>query len=479
MCLIAGGIGEIRERLIKMALAGKHRGPDSFGVWTDEGVLKSDDFSKLGQIPGGRIGLLQCRLAMTGSKAFTQPFVNELALVHNGEVYNHAQIRAFLEGRGVSFESDVDSEVILRLIEFLRGKGLSFPQAVREAMRWIEGDYAVAFSDGERIYLFRDPVGIRPLYFSPNGFFASEKKVLWAIGEEAVPVEPGSLVTISRGGVEVSRLLSVEDLRPGTFTAERALGSLLRTIPYSVRIRCGRKTGVLFSGGLDSSLIALLASKHSDVVLYTAGAEGSQDLEWARKVSELLGLELREYIFTEEDVEEALKRIVFAIEEPNAMNLAIGVPLYFSTLIAARDDVRVLLSGQGADELFGGYAKYVEKPWLMEEDLRELAERNLARDDKIAMLNGVEGRFPYLALPVVTAALGIPVGLKIRNGVRKFILRNAAEKLGLPKEVVEREKKAAQYGSGAQKIIKRIGKKRGLSPRDLALQLFREVFHSS
>ena len=479
MCLIAGGIGDVRERLIKMALAGKHRGPDGFGVWTDGGVLKSDDFAKLDEIPEGRIGLLQCRLAMTGSKEFIQPFVNELALVHNGEIYNHLQIRAFLEGRGVSFESDVDSEVILRLIEFLRGRGLSFLRAVREAMRWLEGDYAVAFSDGEKIYLFRDPIGIRPLYFSPNGFFASEKKVLWAIGEEAVPVEPGNLVTISRGSVEVRRLLSVEDLKPGTFTAERALSSLVKTIPHSVRLRCGRRTGVLFSGGLDSSLIALLASKHSDVVLYTAGAEGSQDLEWARKVSDILGLELREYIFTEEEVEEALKRIVFAIEEPNAMNLAIGVPLYFATLLAGRDGVKVLLSGQGADELFGGYAKYLERPELMEEDIKAMAERNLARDDKIAMLNGVEGRFPYLAIPVVTTALGIPVKLKIRDGHRKFILRKAAEKLGLPGEVVEREKKAAQYGSGAQRVIKRIGKRRGLTPRELAETLFREVFHSS
>ncbi len=479
MCLIAGGIGDVRERLIRMALTGKHRGPDSFGVWTDEGTLKSDDFSKLREIPKGRIGLLQCRLAMTGSKKFTQPFVNELALVHNGEIYNHVQIRDHLEEKGVSFESDVDSEVILRLIEFLRGKGVSIPTAIKEAMRWLEGDYAVAFSDGEEIYLFRDPIGVRPLYYSPTGFFASEKKVLWVIGEKAIPLEPGSLVTISKKGVESRKLFSVRELRRREFSEDTALKSLIKTLPYSVMNRCNRKTGVLFSGGLDSSLIAYLASEYSDVVLYTAGTEGSPDLEWARKASDILGLELREYVFTEEDVEEALGEIMFAIEEPDAMNLAIGTPLYFATKLAGEEGTRVLLSGQGADELFGGYAKYLERPELMESDLEGLAERNLARDDKIAMLNGVEGRFPYLALPVVTAALNTPLDLKIRDNLRKFILRKAAEKLGLPKDIAEREKKAAQYGSGAQKILRRIGKKRRLSLKELAESLFREVFYSS
>ena len=476
MCLIAGGVQEnIREALIKMALAGKHRGPDGFGVWTDEGTLKSGDFSRLGEVPNGRIGLLQCRLAMTGSKTFIQPFVNELALVHNGEVYNHSRIRDFLEGKGVSFESDVDSEVILRLIEFLRGKGLSFPHAVKEAMRWLEGDYAVAFSDGEMIYLFRDPVGVRPLYFSPNGFFASERKVLWAIGERAIPVEPGELVVLGEG-IRRARLFSLEKLKRGSTGEKGLLKGLENVLDYAVKLRSAQRTGILFSSGLDSTLIAYLASRHSDVVLYTAGTEDSPDLEWARKVADYFGWELRERVFDLEDVEEAARKVIFAIEEPNPMNLAIGLPLYFATGLAGEDGVRVLLSGQGADELFGGYAKYIERPELMWEDLLNIAERNLARDDKVAMLNGVEGRFPFLSLPVVGIALRTPVGLKIAEGERKVILRRLALGLGIPEWIANREKKAAQYGSRAQKLLEKLAKREGLSLRELAEKLFRETF---
>ena len=479
MCLIAGGMGkDIREKLIAMTLAGKHRGPDSFGVWTDEGVLKSDDFSRLKEIPGGRIGILQCRLAMTGSKRFTQPFVNELALVHNGEIYNHHQIRAYLESRGVSFESDVDSEAILRLIEFLRERGFSFPHAVKEAMRWIEGDYAVAFSDGDRIYLFRDPVGIRPLYFSPNGFFASEKKVLWNIGERAIPVQPGELVVLGNG-VRRARLFSFEFLRGKFLPKGSVLRGLENTLSYSVRIRSAKKTGVLFSGGLDSTIIAYLASQSSEVVLYTAGTEDSPDLEWARKVADRFGWKLRERIFTLDDVREVVKKVAFAVEEPNPMNLAIGIPLYFATELAGRDGVKVLLSGQGADELFGGYAKYLEKPELMWEDLLRIAERNLARDDKIAMLNGVEGRFPYLSLPVVALALRTPLELKISGNERKVALRELAIKLGIPVWIAKREKKAAQYGSRAQKLLEKLARERRLSLREFAEELFRETFPNS
>jgi asparagine synthase (glutamine-hydrolysing) len=477
MCLIAGGIGSnLREKFKVMINAGKHRGSDSFGVWTDEGVLKSDDFSKVSEIPDGRIGVLQCRLAMTGSKSFTQPFVNEFALVHNGEIYNHRELRSWLEGKGVSVESDVDSEVILRLIEYLLEGGASIKGAVRKAMMMLEGDYAVAISDGKVVHLFRDPVGVRPLYYSPSGFFASEKKVLWAIGEEAVPVNPGEVVTISSKGVERRRVFSLEELKRKPLEGERAAEAVLRTLNCTVKHRVGKKTGVLFSGGLDSSLVALLASEYSDVVLYTAGAEGSPDLEWARKASDMLGLPLREYVFDIDDVREAVPRVVFAIEEPNPMNIAIGIPLYFATLKAREGGVKVLLSGQGADELFGGYAKYLERPELMESDILELGERNLARDDKIAMLNSVEGRFPFLGLPVISAALNTPMEAKISNGVRKLVLRKAALRAGLPEELAMREKKAAQYGSFAQKFLEKLVKSEGLNLREYAEKAFRDLF---
>ena len=476
MCLISGGIGEsLKDRFVRMIMAGKHRGEDSFGVWTDEGVFKSDDFSRLSEIPDGKIGLLQCRLAMTGSPGYTQPFYNDLALVHNGEIYNHVHLRNYLEGKGVPFETDVDSEVILRLIEHLLEKGLDVWKAVRKAMTMLEGDYAVAFSDGKRIYLFRDPVGVRPLYYSPKGFFASEKKVLWAIGEEAVPVEPGELVIISRGGVERRRLFTITELRRN-LTPERTKRALMNALEHAVRVRTGKRTGVLFSGGLDSSLVALLASHYSDVVLYTAGAEGSPDLEWARNASDRLGLPLKEYVFDIDDVRDAVPRVIFAIEEPNPMNLAIGIPLYFSTRLANEDGCRLLLSGQGADELFGGYAKYLNNPALMERDLLEMGEKNLARDDKIAMLNSVEGRVPFLDLAVVSAALGTPIGSKIGKGTRKAILRKVAVEFGLPKEIAGREKKAAQYGSHAQKLLEKLARGEGLTLSEYAQRVFNEAF---
>ena len=477
MCLIAGGVGSnLKSKFVRMIEAGKHRGSDAFGVWTDEGVLKSHDFGEVREIPDGRVGLLQCRLAMSGSKLYNQPFVNELALVHNGEVYNYPQLRAYLEERGVSFESDVDSEVILRLLEFLMGKGLSPVDAVRRAMGLLEGDYAVAFHLDGKLYLFRDPVGVRPLYYSRRGFFASEKKVLWSIGEEAIPVNPGELVVISRNGISGERVFSLTGLRRRELSEEEVLKALRTTLRHAVRGRSSKKVGVLFSGGLDSSLIALLASEFGEVVLYTAGAEGSPDLGWARKVAEALGLPLKEHVFDRDEVEKHLLSVMRAIEEPNPMNLSIGLPLYFATKTAAGDGVRILLSGGGADELFGGYHKYLENPSLMESDLLEMGEKNLARDDKIAMLNGVEGRFPYLALPVVSAALNTPLELKIRGGTRKWVLRRLAIELGLPEEVAMREKKAAQYGSGAQKILESIARSRGMHLREFAEALFRETF---
>ena len=479
LCLIAGGIGShLKPKFIKMIHAGKHRGRDSFGVWTNEGVLRSDNFDEISAIPDGRIGLIQCRLAIVGSRTHTQPFVNEISLVHNGEIYNHLLLRDYLQKQGMSFESDVDSEVILRLIEYFFGMGLSISDTIRRVMFMLNGDYAVAFSDNkkEKIYLFRDPVGIRPLYYSPNGFFASEKKVLWSIGEEAYPVKPGHLVEISKTGIKSIQIFSLSELTGKSFEFQKSEVSLSKMLDYSIRLRSPKNVGVLFSGGLDSSILALLASKYSNVILYTAGAEGSPDLEWARKVSEKLGLKLREFVFDLDDVENAVGNVIFAIEENNAMNLAIGIPLYFATKLAYRDRIKVLLSGQGADELFGGYYKYLRDPSLMYRDIFNLSERNLARDDKVAMFNSVEGRFPFLDLNIIRIALRTPVWYKINDNTRKYLLRRVALRLGLPEEVALREKKACQYGTSSQKLLKKIAKKYGMSMSSYTQLAFKKVF---
>ncbi|RLF89994.1 asparagine synthase, partial [Thermococci archaeon] len=334
-------------------------------------------------------------------------------------------------------------------------------------------DYAVAFKYEDKIYLFRDPIGIRPLYYSPNGHFASEKKVLWTLGEKAIPVNPGEVMEISNRGIKRWKVFDPLDVKTWGVAYREGLKDLLLN---SVRLRSRDELGVLFSGGLDSSLIALLASNFSEkVVLYTAGTEDSKDIEWARKVAEELGLALKEYIFSREEVEAELEKVAFAVEDPNPMNIAIAIPLYFSTKLAREDGIRVLLSGQGADELFGGYAKYLNNPGLMIEDFKTLAERNLARDDKVSMLNGVEVRFPYLDLSFAILALNVPLNEKISEGIRKKILREVAVDMGLPVDVAYREKKAMQYGSNSQKLLEKIAKSRGMGLREFADHLFERM----
>ncbi len=479
MCLIAGGIsksGDIKEHLIRMIEAGKHRGPDSFGAWVDGKVIYSRDFGDVGLIPSGRVGLAHCRLGITGDHP--QPLLGRFPLVHNGEIYNYRVLRRWLENKGAEFSTDVDSEVIMRLLEYMiYSEGREIREAVRFAMKVINGDYAVAFSIKGSIYVFRDPMGTRPLYYSRNGYFASERKVLWAIGEEAIPVRPGELVELKAGKTSKERLASLFNLDGRKIrNMERAERCVEASLRNSTRLRSVEKMGILFSGGLDSTVIAAIASQYSNVTLYVAGTEDSHDVRMAESVSEELGLKLRIAKFTCEDVEEAMKRVMLAIEEPDPLNLSVGIPIYFATRRAKEDGIRVLLSGQGADELFGGYEKYTRNPMLMKSDLTALGDRNLIRDDKIGMLNNVECRFPFIDLGVVGVALRLPLEMKVLGEDRKIILRRVARRMGLPKEATEAGKKAAQYGSGASKCLKRIAKGRGMSLKELAIQLFRGTF---
>lgn len=235
------------------------------------------------------------------------------------------------------------------------------------------------------------------------------------------------------------------------------LASLLRD---SVRKACGasRTIGVLFSGGIDSSVVARLASEKSEVLLYCAGTDGSADVEFAAKAAALLNLRVRTAIFSHDDVREAVGGLAGKIGTNNKMQLGIALPFFFSTRLALEDGLGFVLSGNGADELFGGYSRYLNVPLerlneTLKLDVLALGGRDVKRD---RAASAVEVRYPYLDPEVVSFSFSIPAELKIAGGERKAVLREVGKKLGLPAEITERKKKACQYGSGADKLVGKI-----------------------
>ena len=220
------------------------------------------------------------------------------------------------------------------------------------------------------------------------------------------------------------------------------------------------RVAVAFSGGLDSSVLAACASKRVEVVACTGFAEGSGDQARAKEAASALGVELVATVLTKENVSEALAtlRLPFA---PTLMDRSLWC-LYSVVSRSAREaGARAMLLGQLADELFGGYAKYAEAlvasgseaaSAMMAADVGGYAKRGRLRD--VGACGGwVEPRFPFEARGVVDLAGSLPVSFKIREGVRKAVLRRAATVLGVPEALAGAGKKAAQYSSGAQKLV--------------------------
>jgi asparagine synthase (glutamine-hydrolysing) len=220
-----------------------------------------------------------------------------------------------------------------------------------------------------------------------------------------------------------------------------------------------RDVAIAFSGGLDSSVIAFLMRDY-DPHLYTVGHESAKDVLNSLQVANLLSLNLTIVDYTDEDIIEGIRFLRSIDPEINPVEVGFELPLY---LVLREVGEREIYTGQGADELFGGYGKYLDNPNLMDHDFDILISKNVPRERKMAEEFGKKLVYPYLDDKIVSLAREIPLECKIRNGVRKWVLRRAAEFLGVPRDIFEREKKAAQYGSGIWKRLVKMAKTRGLS----------------
>lgn len=427
-----------------------HRGPDGSSVWDHDGVSMG-----------------HTHLRVTGD--VKQPVIfGDKAVTYNGEIYNFGD---FLSGTSDTLAL---ADVILKdgVDSFLRSAGS------------INGDYAFAYYDGSRLLLARDPVGIKPLYYGKNDeglAFASEKKALMRIGVTDIrALAPGS---IYYDGAE-RPVIRLPDREPAIKDEHEAMAALDGALKNAVKLRAHKDAAVAFSGGVDCSVIGAM----SGLPLCTVGLKDSFDIRAAKKAASLMNAEQRHFVYeiTENDIEDELPNVIYAVESADPLKVSIAMPIYLLAREARKSGFKVLLSGQGADELFGGYARYEAGAGdgtlgeMLRHDLEHIAEVNLERDDAATMAHGVEMRVPYLDMGVISVAQRIDPSLKVsfdgKDYIRKYVLRKISETY-LPREVSYAPKKAIQYGTSVQKVLERLAHKKGFKGiNDHFQSLYKSVF---
>ena len=455
--------------IVEMLRVSKNRGLDSSGVYLDRLYedINLDEFSDDNEYD---IAFGHNMMSVYDSNdriSAPQPILKDnLVLVFDGELYNFKTMKNFLAKVGIEEEITSDAQALLHLIDFYLDK-LDLLQSVQSAIRLIDGDYAFAVFDGENIAIARDPLGVKPLFYAQDNdlsAFASSRKSLAEVGfTDISTLKPEHILY---NWVDVAPTQAIYEK---VFEGDVSKIDKILKVSVSKRIDGLSDVGVIFSGGLDSSYLALLLKEISDniplkITLYAVGADGSKDIESAKYASKFLNLDLKICEVTEDMIRESLPEVVSAIGDDNLMKVGVGLTIYFATKMVAEDNLKVAFSGQGADELFGGYNRYLKSfvddtlNYDIREDISNMYHVNLERDDACSMLNGVELRLPFLDKNLVELALNIQDNKKIvsmHDDMRKSILRKIAFEEGLDYEIAYRPKKAAQYGTGIDKILRK------------------------
>jgi len=495
MCGITGfyNIDNSFEITVKALDIIKNRGLDGVGVCGQEWIQHAPETGSLtvtGKEEDKNV-LGHCLHSMVNFVG--QPLIVRGKMISNCEIYNWEELR---DKYGISAQND--SELLIKLIELKINEKNSddlskeeISAIINKVLSEILGVYAFAYWLDENVYVSRDIVGIKPLWYSDSrGFaFSSEKKALSRTGFADIrELNPREIFSYSISDDSLSRFnrdfFSITPQHDSSF--EIIKNETLKILEDAISIRFPReKFGILFSGGLDSTLIAYLCIKlgkkpGKDFVCYTAGLSGVQlppDVEYAQKMANELGLELKVKNIDLEKVEDYLKTVVPLVEDTNVPKVGVALTMYAACVAAKEDGIRVMFSGSGADELFAGYDRHKRSTDISRDcyaDILKIYEKNTYRDDVVAMNNNIELRVPYLDKRFVDHGLKVPAEYKINKEQNKLILRKIADDLGLPEELTQRRKQAAQYGSRFDKAIGKLSKKAGFKTKTEYLRTFYE-----
>ncbi|HMB61922.1 MAG TPA: asparagine synthase B [Eudoraea sp.] len=442
----------LRPQLLEMSKKVRHRGPDWSGIYSNDKAILAHE-----------------RLAIVDPASGKQPLYSEdgtLVLAANGEIYNHRELRKQFHG-SYTFSTESDCEVILALYQ---KKGVDF----LDEMNGIFG-FAIYDSKKDEYFIARDHMGIIPLYigWDKNGTFyvASELKALEGTCTKIELFPPGHYLQSGDGELKKwytrdwmeydavkENVTSIKSIRVALEAAVHR--QLMSDVPY----------GVLLSGGLDSSVTSAIAKKYAQKRIesddtkeawwpqlhsFSVGLEGSPDLAAARRVADHIGTVHHEIKFTIQEGLDAIKDVIYNLETYDITTIRASTPMYLMARVIKSMGIKMVLSGEGADELFGGYLYFHKAPnptEFHEETVRKLNKLHMydcLRANKSLAAWGIEGRVPFLDKEFMDVAMRINPKDKMINGERmeKWVVRKAFEDM-LPASVAWRQKEQFSDGVG-------------------------------
>lgn len=413
-----------------------HRGPDDQGTYVDGNIALGQRRLSIIDVAGGR----QPILAEDGQKC----------IICNGEIYNHLALRAGLSEH--RFHTNSDTEAVLHLFEEEEEKSVSR----------LDGMFAFVIYDGKDILVARDPLGIKPLYQGRRDgclFFSSECKALEGVVDSIEEFPQGHYYSSRRGLVQYYNVPQTDHYERDVERISAVLRQKL-TDAVQKRLMSDVPLGTFLSGGIDSSIIASVARKHFEKLnSFSVGMQGASDLIYARRVADFLGTDHHEYIYSQDEVMKVLPQVIYHLESFDPPLVRSAIPTYFVSRLA-KDYVKVILTGEGSDEVFAGYHYFKqidEEEALHMESIRILSglhNINLQRVDRATMAHSIEGRVPFLDIDFVEYATSIDPTLKLAgdNRIEKWLLRKAFTGY-LPDEVLWRAKVEFADGCGSAQLI--------------------------